>query len=818
MSLFENEIDVPCVVCGEADDEAGNEVVICDACERCFHQQCCTVPLKTVPRGKWYCEKCMDPDESSLLRQKQTRRVFDIFEKETTGRWVADPYKGRAVVPRFDKTIFSPQGAVATRWFADLVKSSGGGEACREACRDMIGFKMETLINNIYMNSNFMSNHRSTLTAWAGWCREPGNYAMDSAIKAAQFLRWYARGVARNRKDSLVTERVKTAETEFNAYRNAVAALEKLAEWQGFEEFSHGLSKKEAVRSVATELQRAYNAARNAVHDFQATSRHTTKTVTAKNATDMIEAIWAGKTVAEYATATGADAAQMRQLLNHCNLNTAGRRSGDEINIRCAMMLMHELSGIGPAKGIGIGASLRVVKERVNADETMLQWMRHRDRLVCAVGALAVYLVWLNDIDGRIGLLAQIRDDLERQSEFERDEGRGYEAKWWSYYLVFSENPEAAISSKTHCKDTHLIQEAAGIRKTMTARTQMYRSNVAIGLIEKGVDIQDVSMYQGWLHTTATDVYVRSAFKTGPLSQACGWEGPRDFECWWESTDADIPRVLLDRVFPGLDEIAALAESRYKEFGLDLSAVMFTSLLKYLRRVFLEDAVAKRGRFPNFPAYRHAVFLEAMWASYAEAETARVEARQQLYETRRSNPELFKKMEREFEVRMAPLLQRIADLEKTAAPSAAAAAAAPCIQQILVLKDNDIRNAYMDWCGGKREWFAKNSGRIPWKETFGATAIAHKKRYAHMRPWLEYMDTLLEIRDPDSGTLAYERDSVLDKMVQMAANVGKPHSVFIKNAFYYMVRPMSAAATSQPAVSREKMLTLMMAAGLPLLS
>jgi hypothetical protein len=121
-------------------------------------------------------------------------------------------------------------------------------------------------------------------------------------------------------------------------------------------------------------------------------------------------------------------------------------------------------------------------------------------------------------------------------------------------------------------------------------------------------------MFQGWWHTTATDVYTRSAVKTGPLLASCGWADTDKYMCWWEpeqeSERDTIPASLLDMVLPGLDNVAALAAERYNTYGLDFSAVRVTQTLQYLRRVFLEDAVYKRPLYPDFPAYRHEVFMD----------------------------------------------------------------------------------------------------------------------------------------------------------------------------------------------------------------
>jgi len=45
----------PCLVCLEDSDDAN--LLICDQCDGHFHRYCLQVPLKSIPRGDWYCGK-----------------------------------------------------------------------------------------------------------------------------------------------------------------------------------------------------------------------------------------------------------------------------------------------------------------------------------------------------------------------------------------------------------------------------------------------------------------------------------------------------------------------------------------------------------------------------------------------------------------------------------------------------------------------------------------------------------------------------------------------------------------------------------------
>lgn len=76
------------------------------------------------------------------------------------------------------------------------------------------------------------------------------------------------------------------------------------------------------------------------------------------------------------------------------------RRGQDIRSTKMAQLQLGVLPAVGPEKCYVVGASLREVKERINNMETLVGWMRFRDREQCPVGALACYLVYLIDMQG----------------------------------------------------------------------------------------------------------------------------------------------------------------------------------------------------------------------------------------------------------------------------------------------------------------------------------------------------------------------------------------------------------------------------------
>ena len=60
--------DTACHVCGKKDDEEDNEMLLCDNCNRGFHQQCLIPQLEEVPDGEW-CAK-MRQDRAEICQDR----------------------------------------------------------------------------------------------------------------------------------------------------------------------------------------------------------------------------------------------------------------------------------------------------------------------------------------------------------------------------------------------------------------------------------------------------------------------------------------------------------------------------------------------------------------------------------------------------------------------------------------------------------------------------------------------------------------------------------------------------------------------------
>lgn len=80
-SIPEEEIDldvgddVACIICGGLDSDEPNEIVLCDNCDRAFHQLCYDVPV--IPEDEWLCKDCR-PDLGDLVPLGSGRAIGDL--------------------------------------------------------------------------------------------------------------------------------------------------------------------------------------------------------------------------------------------------------------------------------------------------------------------------------------------------------------------------------------------------------------------------------------------------------------------------------------------------------------------------------------------------------------------------------------------------------------------------------------------------------------------------------------------------------------------------------------------------------------------
>jgi len=352
----------------------------------------------------------------------------------------------------------------------------------------------------------------------------------------------------------------------------------------------------------------------------------------------------------------------------------------------------------------------------------------------------------------------------------------------------------------------------------MSNKTAVYRNTVACSNTEAGVNHVEVRVHQGWEKSTSTDIYLRGSFNAHGMIVGSGkWDGLDKYYCWWESIGTAIPRQLLDLVFPNLDTVGQLAKqlAANPRTAGDLSAVAVCDVLKHARKVFLEDAVVKRPKYPAFPAYSHPVFSHPLWPGYAKEEALRVEVKRQNWlEKDAVLAERVDGLQGSMENMTGTLSKQLQQLEGkieelkvagtsgappvTAAAAEASTSSSGSLNRVPVLppKIAGVRIFYREWGLLLQPQYLKYkelNGEYKWIEMFGKErAHAEKQSYFKVAPWLTFMDSLTGGVDVQQGVVLM--DAALRVFEKTAVEVGVSEDTLVRALFPLLVKPHTKCA------------------------
>ncbi len=100
---------VVCMICENGDSNVGNEIVLCDSCDRGFHLNC--INLTVLPPGDWFCGKCvkMANEKKVNTGKKETGNVI-VYERVSS--------KGQDK-PEFGRTGLDTQNRVLLSYISE---------------------------------------------------------------------------------------------------------------------------------------------------------------------------------------------------------------------------------------------------------------------------------------------------------------------------------------------------------------------------------------------------------------------------------------------------------------------------------------------------------------------------------------------------------------------------------------------------------------------------------------------------------------------------------------------------------------------------
>ncbi|NDD85471.1 hypothetical protein EBZ38_14510 [bacterium] len=177
--------------------------------------------------------------------------------------------------------------------------------------------------------------------------------------------------------------------------------------------------------------------------------------------------------------------------------------------------------------------------------------------------------------------------------------------------------------------------------------------------------------------------------------------------------------------------------------------------------MFLEDAVELQHRYPNFPAYRHPVFLLPQWARYASQERVNIEVRKraytgsaadiqaQLQAAADAHAEALQGLHSKLDAVISgppPAAGEVAPQDQSLPPGPELAPEATGSQRVVSILPptiEDITQFYWVWCTEFRaQYRANGSGRQQWKHLDKHTARLASQRWVQLSVLMDFLDNI----------------------------------------------------------------------------
>jgi hypothetical protein len=228
-------------------------------------------------------------------------------------------------------TLFSPHSIPSARWYDKFpeVPDLGDQAAVQEyigRIDELVARKAKALSVRFYEDKWFQE-HRYRIRAYAQFCQGLAgqqDQLVDYAVSDTKVLGFLQHRIAEKKAEDPNT----TPFTLFNLLRKNIPVLERIAEWQGYDELASGIWALGDIRVLAEDLKRKMaESIDEATVDYASTDRHETKRLSEDEDAAMTTAIW---TSSVHKT----DKIVMRSSLQHSVNRVLGRRGMDIRQVR----------------------------------------------------------------------------------------------------------------------------------------------------------------------------------------------------------------------------------------------------------------------------------------------------------------------------------------------------------------------------------------------------------------------------------------------------------------------------------------------------
>lgn len=230
--------------------------------------------------------------------------------------------------------------------------------------------------------------------------------------------------------------------------------------------------------------------------------------------------------------------------------------------------------------------------------------MRNRDVRICGIGALALYMFQRYHMEG------------ENIPNFANPE------EWYKIKLLRTNagTPMKSMTYKTQYNAVVKCLNACGMiskAKTHCGRGSSVRMAELLGVPE--FDLRQLGRW----NTSAMEKCYLTQLPRRAMRALAGFD--MEESNYFLRREVHIPEDLKAKVFPWVDEWILRRES-VELSKRDLASLGFLKLMKYLRKVFLEDSVALQQIYPHHPIWRHQILQSEVYKRFQNSSQRTMEA------------------------------------------------------------------------------------------------------------------------------------------------------------------------------------------------
>lgn len=281
-------------------------------------------------------------------------------------------------------------------------------------------------------------------------------------------------------------------------------------------------------------------------------------------------------------------------LLGHYMLS----RGNDRRSLELSDLFTFEFTGEGPTRCMPLVFTTREGKENQFGRLETSGAMRHKNPLLCVMGALGFYLFWRWEVAGEA--FPDLRD----------------RASWYRTRLL--RNTDLKVTKETplayNTQRDWVARAFSYVGLHSTKKTHIGRSAGAKLAELKGVNEEQIRRAGHWSNEQMIGCYL-SALPRKFMRKMAGH--PTQMGCF-ELRRASVtpPPALQSQIWPQLDAWRGRFGPANNQIH-DLAATGLVQLLEYLREVILQDSVILSRLFPQHPIWARPVFQSSEYKAFA---------------------------------------------------------------------------------------------------------------------------------------------------------------------------------------------------------